>query len=407
MKAYWKNIICYIFIISISSCVNKTPNNFTTNITPSMKNSGSSPDISTFQGTPSLSQNKTIIPTGSSINPIPHFLYYLGLSEENNNRQIFKINISDSSIIQITHDPAGVINFDISPNDDRIIYINKSFSIILVDKNRPNSVATVLQLHSSDVPPAWSPNGKMIAFDSGGVKLFCPDTNIISTIIQNPSVDRIYRHQTFSPDSTMIVIDMAPGFYLYNIFSGDIKFLQEPSNGPFYSFGSQVYWSSDSKHIYIAENHLIGSPFGVSYPGLWRYSIDGTGLGLLTPIEIPSNSQKYYKVLAPWEDVGKGLLYFLLSSPETDVDQKTLPYYLVRSLLDGVTNRVMVYPDPFYLSFADWLIWDPDGNYIIMVQSSMDAAPQNMILVPIDPSKPIRTLMTDANSVIGNLRLGP
>jgi hypothetical protein len=315
--------------------------------------------------------------------------------------------LSDFSISQITNDSEGILNFDVSIINGNIIYSNPS-SVILFDPKEPTLHKTILSLGGKRIaPPSWSPDGKFVALNYDGIEFYYPNSSTISSILVNRQNDPPYINHLFSYDSSMLAIEKGLTYSIYKIKTGEIQPLRKPSNGPFYSCCANLYWTSDSNHLYISENRLLGSPYGIIYPGLWRYSITGEGEELFSSIEASGQAAKYYKILAPWEDVKNKMLYFLLSPPETDVNRNVLPYYFMRSRIDGKIIGENIYQSPFYLFASEMMIWESQGKFIVFVQFNVDNNSSNMILLSSDPQIPLIILMDDANSVIGNLRLGP
>jgi hypothetical protein len=138
--------------------------------------------------------------------------------------------------------------------------------------------------------------------------------------------------------------------------------------------------------------------------GLWRFNPDGTGMTLMPGL---SNNSAYEnnKTAALWQGATGSLIY-LFSGPETGYDSFA-PFYLVRSDADGISNRVVLRPETFHIT--DWSLWASHGSAVIILQNDgMGYRFVNFVLVPVDPTKPVVTLLADASKLGWNpLRWGP
>ena len=238
------------------------------------------------------------------------------------------------------------------------------------------------------------------------------DTEIPLPVLINEEDSSEFGPLGFSPDGSMLIVRTQCKYSIYNIASRSMTLLEKPSNGPSfipYSCGS-VTWSPDSKRIYIADSTWGGSGEGSRTPGLWRYTTNGQGINLLPPVIdedgfVSYNSDNglipFNKALAPWEDIANSNLYFLFVPSETHYSE---PFSLVRSQMDGKTDRTVMRPDTLYPGES---LWAPDGSFIIIVQNGAIESTVKMILVPIHPSLSITTLIPCARRNILDLHWGP
>jgi len=111
------------------------------------------------------------------------------------------------------------------------------------------------------------------------------------------------------------------------------------------------------------------------------------------------------KTAALWQDATDSLIY-LFSGPKTGYDSFA-PFYLVLSDVDGISNRVGLRPETFHVT--DMSLWAPHGSAVIILQNDgMGYRFVNLVLVPVDPTMPVVTLLADASKLGWNpLRWGP
>jgi hypothetical protein len=142
----------------------------------------------------------------------------------------------------------------------------------------------------------------------------------------------------------------------------------------------------------------------VRSPGLWRFNPDGTGMTLMPGL---SNNGAYEnnKTAALWQGATGSLIY-LFSGPETGYDSFA-PFSLVHSDADGISNRVVLRPETFPVT--DLSLWTPDGSAVIIFQNDGTGYRfVNLVLVPVDPTMPVVTLLAGARKLGWNpLRWGP
>lgn len=331
------------------------------------------------------------------------FLFFLAKEPGKELMQIFSLSLLDYSVKQITYSSLGIVNFDVSISTGNISFIDNARSLILFSKFS-SSETVISEGVARFPPPSWSIDGKMIAFSKNGIFNYFVDTKESYPIKINSTSTLRYCHYSFSPDGSMLVIG-TPTYSIYNVASHTYTPLEEIKEYPS-SLEASIYWASDSSHFYIAETRLVGTPFGIIYPGLWRYDITGKGESMLPYIEADEfNLDDLYKAMAPWEDITNGYVYFLLSTGVTDHKTTLYPYYLVRMELADKSNIEYIYDNPFYISSSTHVVWDKDGQFIIMAQRDCYHSTPSLILVPMDTTKPIITLLKDAEVIQGNLRL--
>lgn len=132
--------------------------------------------------------------------------------------QVYLVELSSESAIQITDMPEGACQPSWSPDGMKLVFIspckgmddiyyNASLYVVNVDGTGLTAVETA---PGGDFEPAWSPDGKSIAFTSirsGQMEIYTVDTNDFSTITQiTKGGTRVESRQaSWSPDGSQFV----------------------------------------------------------------------------------------------------------------------------------------------------------------------------------------------------------
>ena len=338
----------------------------------------------------------TATPTPEPSTLLPRDLYYLNL-DSNKNQQIYRLNRDGTSITQITFEQSRVQNYDISPVDGTIVYSTQG-SLITVNKDGENR-QILLQDPEINFPLLWSSDGNTIIYLSGRnmVVAYSLATGN-SEVLLSGDDDETVSPVSISPDDRKLIIrkyvdpmGLGGTLNMYDLASRSITQIGEEGNDvPSPCYDSKNVWNTlDTlfcyKHVRVGGRWL----------GLWRVNvIDGSIETLISSESRPPCSP----VAAPHQN-GNGNLYYLYG--END-DSSYPSLSLVRSETDGITNRVTLRPESFNVLNA---IWTPNFSAIVIVQhDGIEPIPANMVLVPLDTSLPVVTLMAetgvlDANSL--------
>ena len=340
---------------------------------------------------------------------LPNSLYYWkSLDSQTNLGQIFRLERNSLANTQVTNEPEGVSSqYDVSSLTGQLAYnTGKQFVLIDADGRNRRVVSQSASSANALAWPHWSPDGHTLAYANNGIYFYSADTPVSKLVMANDTT-RTYSPRGFSPDGSRLLVSMYDQhrntLSIYNLASKVLMFLQPSETLDLDQCCGPVAWSGDAGQLYISERGAASGCSACTMPGLWRYDAGGNGAALLPGLD-NSGTIIQNKTAAPWLDTF-GNLMFLFSPPGSGANA---PYSLFRSNPDAVTNRAALRPEKFYVVNA---LWAPTGDALLIVQSDGSAAnnkPANLILVPVDPSRPVVTLLPDASRIDENsLRWGP
>jgi WD40 repeat protein len=334
---------------------------------------------------------------------LPRSLYYLA-SDLQNKFQIFKINPNTFLSTQITDEVDNVLTFDVSSVDGTIVF-NTGGRIILMDAN--NNREEIINNSDSEnryTSVRFSPDGKVFAYArNGNIYFYSLETKESILQISKDTVGySLTENSEFSPDGKKLLINH-PNIGIFDIDTKKVNYLHKlplGSKGEIFGWCRDVpYWSSDSTQLYFANTEEAGGCGQES--GLFRFGLDGIGDRLFP--ENPNDPEiKGATIASLWQDTNGDIIYLYSS---------TWPSFtLVRSSPDDIKNHIMIRPESFYISLIPPK-WTPDGNALIIVQTNGEKTDNltSMILIPIESTLPIETILPDASMMVNsrNIRWGP
>jgi len=361
---------------------------------------------STPEPTATLTSEPTITFTPEPTTVLPRSLYYLA-ADPVGNWQIYRLEKDGITTTQITDVNGGVTGFDISPLDGSIAFAakNRLFISNLDGGNRE----PIAKSSDSEILgfPLWSPDGKMVFYKFGRDVVFYSVDTGKSEILFAASKKEDNFPISFSPDGGKLLLGKQKRpestVFIYNFASQTLTpinwVVPTDNQSPFSPYPCYGYITWNTSDEFYCHFHFLAGAVG---PGLWRVNAnDGSFDELLW-----SSTPPFLMVGVPRQDTN-GTLYYLYGEEDGVFSQGDTfaPFSLVRSDSDGKTNRIVVRPESFH--FLNGL-WIPDGKALVIIQSNgTDTLPVNMLLVPVDSSLPVVTLIADASKVKGDyLRWG-
>jgi len=328
---------------------------------------------------------------------LPRSLYYLA-QDANGKTQIYRLGRDGVTIAQITFEQDGVLDFDVSPIDGTLAYRLED-DLIVIDANGNNRQLLVSQPNITFSPsPIWSPSGRSIVYESGGnIVQYSFDTNDSQILVLGTDADAKWPI-SFSPDGSKLFLRRRV-----------IPSSSGTGEGLIYDFASQILtpvpgkFCSTSLVTWNTTNTLFCSNSGYSgagMPGLWMVNlVNGSAEKLIFSDSCPP----CLNVVAPHQDTTGNLYYLYAESNNIDTP---LILSLVSAKSDGITDRVVLRPETFNVLKV---LWSPNSNaLLILLSEDQTPSPTSLILVPLDSSLPVVTIMADASTLFSySLRWGP
>jgi Tol biopolymer transport system component len=340
-------------------------------------------------------------PTGvleSALSLFSHSLYFLS----NDNQailQVFRMERDGKTKIQLTFEPAKVWDYDVSLADGSIAYeVNNQ--LILVNADGSNRRVLAEGTPNPEIGgfyhPAFSPDGKTLAYAHGGLNLYDLSSGASTLVIKDQLTDNgsgqmlpveTYSPERYSPDGTKLLValghwEVAPSHAIYYPGTNALVRYAEVKDYIYCcSFHGGPSWTPDSSSFYgVASVHDTAYQSGE----LWRVdAVNGTVIRMLNAgsgtINLPTAPY-----LAP-----DGQLYFFFGSYQAASGFFDAPVLnLVRSSPDGVTGRTVLRNENFRM--MEEALWAPDASFVIVATApdrSWDQSGGVLELYSIDGQK--------------------
>lgn len=321
-------------------------------------------------------------PTSTPVELLPHPLYFLN-KDGKGFEQVFRLETDGQTVSQITFEPAAVSSYDVSPVGGGIVYVANNQLLLIdaagagrrvlvdggpLDENNPFA--------SSVNDPAYSPDGRIVAYWHKGLNLYAVSTGVSNQVLEKQTTDPIsgapvpaelYLPQKYSPDGSKLLITIAipnsDGIFagIYFPASGSLVRLTG-GEGAGLCCGEQA-WSPDGSALFNASAVL-----GFFSTGLWRVDVASGNVTTLIPSE--AGGGNYNLAAEPYLAPDGQLYFFFGTAPAPDDFIDRGPVQMVRSAPDGVTGRTVLRPETF--EGLNEALWAPDASFVILAKAPTD-----------------------------------
>jgi TolB protein len=215
----------------------------------------------------------------------------------------------------------------------------------------------------TDTDPVWSPDGKQIAFVSGrsgsllkwyALNIYVMDANGNNVVRltgrsknSSPDTNTGYAHPAWSPDGKKIAFGHGDAIYLMNADGTNLVKITD-AHQPYVSEISPS-WSPDGRYItFLEDSDNNGSS------DIYIIRMDGSGRKQLT-------SNFIFETDPAWSPDGKKLIFAGHPTPCTDCN----PYFYVTNLAGAYPVKLVEYPSEVFLyKNRGNITWSPNGDQV-------------------------------------------
>jgi len=243
--------------------------------------------------------------------------------------QLYLVNADGTDLTQLTNMDNGVCQPSWAPDGTRLVFISpclgrgEIFETIYNESSlyMINADGTGLKQLTpspgSDFEPAWSPDGKQIAFTSvrGGFRqIYTLDVDSLAVTLLTNTTDSIESSQpSWSPDGTMIVytVKRVGTYQVWSMNSNGQEAVQLVRSGQDL-WDYLPAWSPDGRTIFFSQRRL-----GAFRPWLMRIdyedlSQDARRMNFITPIEdVEFSADGFWIVYEGMDGDGNRDVYFM------------------------------------------------------------------------------------------------
>ena len=312
---------------------------------------------------------------------LPHSLYFLGRDNQSLN-QIYRIARDGKTVTQLTFEPLGVVEYDISLADESIVY-EMNNQLLLINADGSNRRVLVEGIHTPDnargfYHPIFAPDGQTLAYSRSGINLYSLSTGAANLALEDELINGpafsgstiAYSPEKYSPDGTKLVIHMlyadTSALAIYYPASNSLVRLSCAEDNYICDAGSwfhsDIEWAADSSSFYVAVPTATSTYAGDS---LWKVD---AATGVVTSLTPSTTADGLAIVPKELHHAPSGQLYFFFGTYDLNSGFFDAPELnLVRSDPDGVTNRTILRDENFVLMRE--ALWAQDASFAIVASS--------------------------------------
>jgi ABC-type nickel/cobalt efflux system permease component RcnA/Tol biopolymer transport system component len=282
--------------------------------------------------------------------------------DENDQRQLFIMEMKNHSSKKITNTVKGVVDFSLSPDQKQIVYIEQTddleYNLWLVNADGAQNHKIVPCKDAMCSQPVWSPDGKTIVYEympinedgSGASSLWWYNVaaDEAKPLFQESRLPGT--NPRWSPNGAWLSYATPEGLRLVRLESGESRLIKN-------TLGAAAQWSPDSKSLLMRDVIVKNSQYITQ---LFLYDIDSQTLKNIGADENMEN------ILAAWSPDGKSIAVVRRDLSILRGDQ----VWIMRA--DGSDARSITNVSAV---LHGSLNWSPDGNYLLYDLYLLDSFP--------------------------------